>query len=134
MAGLNIITIVGRLGRDPEVRYSQGGMAICKLSVAVSSRVKNGETWEDETTWFRVTVFGKTAENAGKYLAKGREVAVVGRMREDKYKDKDGNERSSWEVIANQVQYVGGKGEGGGKRDEKPAETSGGFDDDSLPF
>ena len=156
MAGVNRVIIIGNLGRDPEVRYAQSGMAICKLSVAVTERVKDGNDWKDATEWFRVTVFGKTAENAGQYLQKGRQVYVEGRLKTDKYKDKDGVERTSVEVIANTLQFLGGGagagagggggarrdggapapsggGGGGGGGDDAPP-ASDGFIDDDLPF
>jgi single-strand DNA-binding protein len=139
---------VGNLTRDPEVRYAQSGMAICKLSVAVTERVKDGDAWKDATEWFRVTVFGKTAENAGQYLQKGKQVYVEGRLKTDKYKDKDGVEKTSIEVIANTLQFLGGAGGGRGGRDAgAPAGASAGgskggdapppsdgFIDDDLPF
>lgn len=137
-AGINKCILIGNLGRDPEVRYAQSGMAICKLSVAVTERVKDGDAWKDVTEWFRVTVFGKTAENAGQYLQKGRQVYVEGRLKTDKYKDKDGVEKTSVEVIANTLQFLGSQG-AGGTRSETPAKTdekvgSDGFIDDDLPF
>lgn len=148
MAGVNKVILVGNLGRDPEVRYAQSGMAICKLSVAVTERVKDGDAWKDATEWFRVTVFGKTAENAGQYLQKGKQVYVEGRLKTDKYKDKDGVEKTSIEVIANTLQFLGGAGGGRGGRDAgAPAGASAGgskggdapppsdgFIDDDLPF
>jgi single-strand DNA-binding protein len=146
MAGVNKVILVGNLGRDPEVRYAQSGMAICKLSVAVTERVKDGDAWKDATEWFRVTVFGKTAENAGQYLQKGKQVYVEGRLKTDKYKDKDGVEKTSIEVIANTLQFLGGAGGGRGGRDAAaPAGGGGnkggdapppsdGFIDDDLPF
>jgi single-strand DNA-binding protein len=156
MAGINKVILVGNLGKDPEVRYAQSGMAICKLRLAVTERVKDGaEGWKDATEWFTVTLFGKTAENAGQYLQKGRQVYVEGRLKSDKYKDKEGIERTSIEVIANTLQYLGGQGGGagaggggrreggapparggggggGGEDDAPPA--SDGFVDDDLPF
>ena len=109
MAGVNKVIIVGNLGRDPEVRYAQSGLAICTISVAVTERVKDGaDGWNDATEWFRVTLFGKTAENAGQYLQKGRQVYVEGRLKTDKYTDKEGAERTSVEVIANTIQFLGG--------------------------
>lgn len=140
MAGINKVIIVGNLGRDPEVRYAQSGMAICKLSVAVTERVKDGDAWKDHTEWFRVTLFGKQAENAGQYLQKGRQVYVEGRLKTDKYKDKDGVEKTSVEVVGNVVQFLGGNagGGGGGTRSESPASNAppaaDGFIDDDLPF
>jgi single-strand DNA-binding protein len=136
MAGVNKVIIVGNLGRDPEVRYSNGGMAICKLSVAVTERVKDGDEWKEHTEWFRVTLFGKQAENAGQYLQKGRPVYVEGRLKTEKYKDKEGVEKTSVEVIGNTIQFLGGgNGEryvpdpGNRKGDKKPEGP-----DDDLPF
>lgn len=133
MAGVNKVIIVGNLGRDPEVRYAQSGMAVCKLSVAVTERVKDGDAWKDATEWFRVTLFGKQAESAGQYLQKGRSVYVEGRLKTDKYKDKDGVEKTSTEVVGNVVQFLGGgKGEGAPADKSKPAEQA--VDGDDLPF
>ncbi len=139
MAGINKVIIVGNLGRDPEVRYAQSGMAICKLSVAVTERVKDGDTWKDATEWFRVTLFGKTAENAGQYLQKGRQVYVEGRLKTDKYKDKEGVEKTSVELVANLIQFLGsGGGERAPRTNDEPAgaapPASDGFVDDDLPF
>ena len=120
--GVNKVIIIGNLGRDPEVRYSQAGMAICKLSVAVTERVKDGDAWKDATEWFRVTLFGKTAENAGQYLNKGRQVYVEGRLKTEKYTDKDGVEKTSTEVVANVCNFLGGgpsEGGGGSKPESK---------------
>lgn len=138
MAGVNKVIIVGNLGRDPEVRYSQGGMAIAKLSVAVTERVKDGDGWKDATEWFRVTCFGKTAENAGQYLQKGRQVYVEGRLKTEKYKDKEGVEKTSTEVVANTVQFLGGGGErvvpDAGERRAKTGKAAPLDDTDPLPF
>lgn len=138
MAGVNKVIIVGNLGRDPEVRFSQGGMAICKLSVAVTERVKDGDEWKDATEWFRVTLFGKQAENAGQYLQKGRSVYVEGRLKTEKYKDKEGVEKTSTEVVANTIQFLGGGGERvvpdkAEAQRSKQAKKSDAVDDD-LPF
>lgn len=131
MAGVNKVIIVGNLGRDPEVRFTQGGAAVCNLSVAVGERVKKGEAWEDHTEWFRVVVFGKTAENAGQYLQKGRQVYIEGKLRQREY-EKDGQKQRSTEVVADVLQWLGGgKGEGGEAR-AKPAAQS--VDADDLPF
>lgn len=133
MAGVNKIIIVGNLGRDPEVRYAQSGMAVCKLSVAVTERVKDGDAWKEATEWFRVTLFGRQAESAGQYLQKGRSVYVEGRLKTEKYKDKDGAEKTSVEVVGNVVQFLGGgKGEGAQGEKSKPAEQA--VDGDDLPF
>jgi single-strand DNA-binding protein len=125
------VTIIGNLGRDPEVRFTQGGAAVCNLSVAVGERVKKGEAWEDHTEWFRVVAFGKTAENCGQHLQKGKQVYVEGKLRQREY-EKDGQKQRSTEVVADNVVFLGGggKGEGGGKKAEAPAPLN----DDDLPF
>lgn len=132
--GVNRVTIIGNLGRDPEVRFSQSGMAICTLSVAVTERVKDGDAWKDSTEWFRCKLFGKTAENAGQYLQKGRQVYVEGRLKTEKYKDKDGVEKTSTEVVANVCNFLGGGGEAAPKTEAgrgggKPSQPS-----DDLDF
>jgi single-strand DNA-binding protein len=138
MAGVNRVTIIGNLGRDPEVRFSASGMAICKLSVAVTERAKDGDEWKDVTEWFRVVVFGKTAEYAGQYLQKGRQVYVEGRLKTEKYKDKEGVEKTSTEVVANSVVFIGGGGErvvpdkAEGARAKEAAKSD--AVDDDLPF
>lgn len=130
MAGVNKVIIVGNLGRDPEVRFTQGGSAVCTLSVAVGERVKKGETWEEHTEWVRVVCFGKTAENAGQFLQKGRQVYVEGRLRQREY-EKDGVKQRSTEVVADVLQFLGGKGEGGNAKPAAPAQA---IDADDLPF
>jgi single-strand DNA-binding protein len=145
MAGINKIILVGNLGKDPEVRYAQSGIAVCKLRLAVTERVKDGDDgWKDATEWFTITTFGKTAENAGQYLQKGRQVYVEGRLKSDKYKDKEGVERTSVEVIANTLQYLGsGAGQKGRtpSTDGEPLDGAAAapaaadvFVDDDLPF
>ena len=118
-AGVNKVIIVGNLGRDPEVRYSQAGMAICNFSVAVTERVKDGDAWKDATEWFRVVTFGKTAENAGQHLAKGRQVYVEGRLQTREWTDREGQKRTSTEVLANTLIYLGN-----GNREGAPAPSS----------
>lgn len=141
-AGINKIILIGNLGADPEIRYAQSGMAIGKLRLAVTERVKDGDSWKDHTEWFRVVVFGKTAENAGQYLQKGRQVYVEGRLKTEKYKDKDGVEKTSTEVVANTLQFLGSvSGEGAAPRasgkpagNDAPPASDGFIDDEELPF
>jgi single-strand DNA-binding protein len=104
----NKITIVGYLGRDPELRYTPQGTALCKMSIATTERRKNvtGET-EEHTTWFRVTAWGRQAELANEYLTKGRQVYVEGRLRLEEYTDREGQKRFSAEVSATEIQFLG---------------------------
>ena len=108
----NKITIVGYLGRDPELRYTPQGTALCKMSIATTERRKNvaGEM-EEHTTWFRVTAWGWQAELANEYLAKGRQVYVEGRLRLEEYTDREGQKRFSAEVSATDIQFLGHRGE-----------------------
>ncbi|MBL9101738.1 MAG: single-stranded DNA-binding protein [Myxococcales bacterium] len=114
MAGVNKAIILGHLGRDPELRYMQSGQPVCRLNIATSRRYmnKNNEA-VDETEWHRVTVWGKQAEHCNNYLTKGRQVYVEGRLRTSSY-DKDGQKHYSTEIVADTVQFIGGRGEGGG--------------------
>jgi single-strand DNA-binding protein len=108
MSSFNKITIVGYLGRDPEIRYTPQGTAVCNVSVATTERRKNvsGE-YEDHTTWFRVTLWNRQAELANEYLAKGRQVYIEGRLRQEEYTDREGNRRTSLEVNATEMQFLG---------------------------
>jgi len=126
--GVNKVILIGNLGRDPEVRHTQSGKAVGKLNLAISERKKEGDTWVDHTEWVRVTVFGKTAENAGEYLRKGRQVYVEGRMQTSSYNDKDGNEKWSTEVVANEIVFLSG-----GREDQGPRDKGRGSGDE-MPF
>lgn len=109
------ITIVGNLGNDPEIRYAQSGMAIGSISVAVSERVKDGDEWKEHTEWMRCTLFGKTAENAGEYLKKGSRVFITGRLRQEKYKDKEGIEKYSTKIMVDTLKFLDRKEQGDGR-------------------
>src|SRR5215475_6880055 len=104
----NKITIVGYLGRDPELRYTPQGTALCKMSIATTERRKSvaGEM-EEHTTWFRVTAWGRQAELANEYLAKGRQAYIEGRLRLEEYTDREGQKRFSAEVSASEIQFLG---------------------------
>jgi single-strand DNA-binding protein len=145
----NKITVVGNLGREPELRYTPQGNAVCNFSIATNEkkRDKSGE-FQDVTTWFRVTLWGKQAENASKYLSKGSPVYIEGRLRVEEWTDRDGNNRYTLEVQGTDMQFLSG-----GARNEdfasdsapesdftspRPASTtsgpSGGGADDDIPF
>jgi single-strand DNA-binding protein len=115
--GINKVILVGNLGADPEVRYTAGGTAIASLSIATSEQWTDKQSGQkqERTEWHRVKLFGRLAEIAGEYLKKGRQVYVEGSLRTDKYTDKQGVERYSTDIIANDLQMLGGMGgEGGG--------------------
>ena len=111
-SGLNKVMIIGNLGQDPDVRNTNSGNKVANLRVAVSERRKdrNGE-WGDATEWVGVVCFGKTAENVGEYLTKGRQVYVEGRLQTRQWEDREGNKRYTTEVVAFNVLFLGGKGE-----------------------
>lgn len=125
MASFNKITLVGHLGRDPELRYTPQGTAVCKLSLATTEKRKDaqGES-QEHTTWFRITVWGRQAELCEQYLAKGRQAYVEGRLSIQEYTDKDGNARLSPEVNATDVQFLGGKGDGEREQTAQQAQSS----------
>jgi single-strand DNA-binding protein len=118
MAGVNKVIIIGHLGRDPELRYTQGGVPVCKLNVATTRAYtnKNNDRVE-ETEWHRVVVWSKLAETCNNYLAKGRQVYIEGRLQTSSYEDKEGVKKYSTEIIAETVQFLGSRGEGGGGGD-----------------
>jgi single-strand DNA-binding protein len=131
-SGVNKVILVGHLGADPDMRHTQSGAGVCELRVATN------ETWNDKsgqrqerTEWHRVVVWGKLAELCSKFLSKGRLVYVEGRLRTRSWDDKDGNKRYTTEIVANDVQFLGGReGGGGGGRgardDGPPADDFGG--------
>lgn len=138
MASFNKITIVGYLGRDQEMRYTPQGTAVSNFSIATTERRKDksGE-FQDMTTWFRVSLWGKQAENLREYLVKGRQVYVEGRLRVEEYTDREGTRRHSLEVTASDVQLLGPKGEGGASFGAPESGTSGMRPDrseDDIPF
>ncbi|HOP40129.1 MAG TPA: single-stranded DNA-binding protein [Geobacteraceae bacterium] len=148
MGSLNKVMLIGNLGRDPEVRYTTSGTAVASFSLATSERFKNRNgDWEDRTEWHNVTLWGRLAEIAGEYLAKGRTVYIEGRLQTRKWQDREGRDRYTTEVVAEKMQMLGGRGEGGGVRQGagRTADDSGlgegsGFEepvfnpDDDIPF
>ncbi len=123
MASVNKVILVGNLGRDPEVRYAPSGAAICNVTIATSRQWKDKTSGErqEETEWHRVVFYDRLAEIAGEYLKKGRPVYVEGRLKTRKWTDKDGVDKYTTEIIAQEMQLLGGREGGGG---------GGGYDDD----
>jgi single-strand DNA-binding protein len=150
MAATNInrVVLTGNLTRDPELRSTQGGTAVCSLRVACNTRRKDASgEWVDKPNYFDVTVWGKQGENAANYLQKGRPVAIDGRLEWREWQDREGNKRQSVDIIADSVQFLGSRegGENGGRftpQTDVPADTSdfepapaGAKDsDDDIPF
>ena len=116
MAGVNLnrVCITGNLTRDPELRHTNSGMAVCSLRVAVNTRKKDPQTgeWGEKPNYFDVTVWGAQGENCANYLSKGRPVAIDGRLEWREYQTQDGQKRQAVEIIADSVQFLGSRGDG----------------------
>ena len=130
--GVNRVTLLGNLGSDPEVRQTQSGISVCTLSVATSYNRRDRDTneWVEETDWHRVVLFQKLAEVAERYLRKGSQVYIEGKLKTRKWQDQDGNNRYSTEVVADEMQMLGTRGGEPGPRPDRdrepPRERSGG--------
>jgi single-strand DNA-binding protein len=143
MASINKVILIGNLGRDPEVRYSPNGAAICNVTIATSRNWKDKNSGErmEETEWHRVVFYDRLAEIAGEYLKKGRPVYVEGRLKTRKWQDKDGVDKYTTEIIADQMQMLGGRdgggddmgGGGGGGYSRDSGEGGGGRSERSAP-
>lgn len=142
MRGVNRVTLIGNLGDDPETKYTQGGMAITTIRLATTSVRKDRDgNQQERTEWHRVKFFGKLGEIAGEYLRKGSQCYVEGSIRYDKYTGQDGMEKYTTDIIADEMQMLGGKPEGQQRPARAPAsppkqETppSGDIIDDDIPF
>ena len=113
MASVNKVILIGNLGRDPELRYTKEGQGVANFTLATNERwrSKDGENHE-RTEWHRIVVWGKTAENCAQYLQKGRSCYVEGRLQTREWEDKEGNKRQTTEIVAQNVTFLGGRGEG----------------------
>lgn len=139
----NKVTIVGNLGRDPELRYTPQGTPVCSFTIATNERRKDrGGESQDVTTWFRVTLWGRQAETASQYLTKGKPVYIEGRLRVEEWSDRDGKQRYTLEVNATDMQFIGGRSDeqmsssrsdSGASAGAGPAEPPDIADDD-IPF
>lgn len=139
MASVNKVILVGNLGRDPQVRYSADGAAICNISLATTSQWKDRSSGErrEETEWHRVVFYNRLAEIAGEYLRKGRSIYVEGRLQTRKWQDKEtGQDRYATEIVAEQMQMLGGGGDGGqqGATQRQPAHQEAAGNTDDQPF
>jgi len=140
--GVNKVILIGNLGANPEMRFTQGGQAVANLRIATSERWtdKNGQK-QEHTEWHRVVLFGKQAEIVGQYLTKGRQIYIEGRIQTRQWQDQQGQKRYTTEIVAQRVQMLGGRGERAPEEagatvpaDEGvPADFGGGPDDD-IPF
>ena len=145
-ANINRVVLLGNLTKDPELRHTPSGTAVCSLRLAVNTRRKDGATgeWTEKPNYFDITVWGNQGENCAQYLAKGRPVAIDGRLEWREWDAQDGTKRQAVEIIADSVQFLGsrGEGEGGGQPQFVPegaaaqtenADFAAGADDD-IPF
>ena len=121
---MNTVILIGRLGQDPEVRYTPSGKAVASFSLATKE-------YNNETEWHRIEAWEKTAELCGEYLQKGREVAITGRLKTDSWEDQEGNKRYKTKVVAYQVEFLGKKGSDQNKKTDAPPMPG---DDDEIPF
>jgi len=119
MADLNHVVLIGRLTRDAELKYTSSGQAVCKFSIAVNRRKKNGDQWEDEANFFDIVVWGRQGESLHPYLVKGKMVGVDGELRQDRWQQ-DGQNRSKVEIVTNYLQLLGGGGASSGERQNYP--------------
>ncbi|MDR2259060.1 MAG: single-stranded DNA-binding protein [Treponema sp.] len=108
MVDINHVVLIGRLTRDAELKITSTGQAVCKFSIAVNRRRKNGDQWEDEPNFFDIVVWGRQGEALSQYLVKGKMVGVDGELRQDRWQQQDGQNRSKVEVVANYLQLLGG--------------------------
>jgi single-strand DNA-binding protein len=144
MASVNKVILVGNVGRDPELRYTQGGQPVASFSIATNERFKDksGE-WKDRTEWHRIVAWARLAEICGEYLKKGSPVYVEGRIQTRDWEDKEGNKRQTTEIVALSMQMLGRRGDSGGpSMGDDTQSRSGGDDplsqssgaDDEIPF
>ncbi len=123
---INIVVLVGRLTRDAELRYTNSGIAVCKFSLAVNRKKRSGDNWEDEVSFIDIVIWGKQGEAISRYLEKGKQVSVSGELRQSRW-EQDGQSRSRMEVVANNVQLLGGgSGAGSGQYSQNRNETAAG--------
>jgi single-strand DNA-binding protein len=144
MATINSVVLVGNLTRDPELRHTPSGTAVCSLRLAVNTRRKDAATgqWTEKPNYFDITVWGQQGENCAQYLAKGRRVGVQGRLEWREWEAQDGSKRQAVEVVADTVQFLDSRGDGEGGGQYVPAAAAaqtadadfGAAADDDIPF
>jgi single-strand DNA-binding protein len=143
MADINHVTLVGRLTRDAELKYTNSGQAVSNIGIAINQRRRRDDQWVDEAHFFDCVVWGKTAEALNQYLVKGKQIGVEGQLRQSRW-EQDGRTRSRVEIFVNNLQLLGGRNDSAAPRDEEPVgraspprggalPTADEFDDD-IPF
>ena len=142
MAGINKVILIGRLGSDPEVRYTPSGVAVANFNIATSEEWKDKDTGEkrERTEWHRIVVWRRLGEICGEYLSKGRQVYIEGRLQTRDWEDRDGNKRYTTEIVATDVQFLGSRDsfDSGRQRSTGATDFQGGPplgpEDDDIPF
>lgn len=134
MASLNKVMLIGRLGKEVDVRFTASGVAVANFSLATSEKFKNkaGET-EERTEWHNVQLWQKLAEIAGEYLTKGSLVYIEGRLQTRKWQDKEGNDRYTTEIVGERMQMLGSKGDSGRSDRAASGSQSSGYENSSMP-
>jgi single-strand DNA-binding protein len=134
MSSLNKVMLIGRLGKDPEVKFTSSGTAVCNFSLATSEtfKDKSGEK-QEKTEWHNVQLWQKLAEIAGEYLVKGSLVYIEGRLQTRKWQDKDGNDRYTTEIVGERMQMLGSKGDSGKSDRATSGSQSSGYENSSMP-
>jgi single-strand DNA-binding protein len=134
MASLNKVLLIGNLGKDPEVRYTASGTAVASFSLATSEKFKNKDgEWEERTEWHNVTLWGRLAEIAGEYLAKGKTVYIEGRLQTRKWQDKDGKDRYTTEIVGEKMQMLSRK-DGSNHEEAGQSHEGPGYPEGDDPF
>lgn len=126
MADVNHVILIGRLTRDAELKYTSGGMAVCKFAIAVNRRKKSGEQWVEEASFFDIVLWGRSGETLNQYLVKGKQIAVEGELHQNRW-EQDGQSRSKIEIVANNVQLLGGNAGGQGNSSASGESSGSGY-------
>jgi single-strand DNA-binding protein len=131
---LNKVFLVGNLTRDPELRFTATGAPVCSFDIAVNRKYKQGDDWKTDVSFFKIISWGKQGENCAKYLLKGKSALVEGRLQNRSYETQDGQKRTVTEIVADNVQFLGGKS--GGQSQEVSGSQNGNYadNDDQVPF
>jgi|TARA_R100001129_G_scaffold184528_2_gene169659 single-strand DNA-binding protein len=131
---VNKVVLIGNLGQDPEARQTNSGTTVTNFRLATNERRKVNDEWTDHTEWHSVVCFGKTAENVAKYCRRGKQVYIMGRIQTRKWQDKEGNDRYSTEIVADDIKFLGGRDEAASTNGRAPAQQSQSVNLDDIPF
>lgn len=134
MADFNKVLLLGRLSRDPELRYTASGAAVANFGLAVNRKFKAGDEWKDEVCFVEITVWAKQAENCAEYLHKGSPIFLEGRLNSEEWETQEGKKRNKLVVVASNVQFLGKRSEENNESDEKEAPSASKQEQDEIPF